>query len=210
MTQVKICGLTDPEDVRMACALGASYVGFVFARGSPRQVGMDRAADLAAAVAPGVARVGVFVEEDYSAISEAVAAARLDVAQVHRRLRGEDLERIPVPVWAVARVTDGAAEMPPSQLLARCRAILFDTAGKQTGGGTGQPFNWSVSAGRELSVPLFLAGGLAPDNVREAICRVRPAGVDVSSGVEKEPGVKDRTKMERFFQEVRQADARSS
>lgn len=209
MTLVKICGLTDREDVRLACALGASYVGFVFARGSARQVGMDRGADLAAAVAPGVSRVGVFIDENYAEISRAVAAAKLDFAQVHRRLRAEDLERIPVPVWAVARVADQTAQVPPPDLLARCKAILFDTAGDRPGGGTGRPFDWRVSAGRDLSVPLFLAGGLAPDNVGDAIARVRPAGVDVSSGVEREPGIKDRGKMERFFHEVRQADARS-
>jgi phosphoribosylanthranilate isomerase len=209
VTQIKICGLTDPEDVRLACALGASYVGFVFARGSPRQVRMDRAAELAAAVAPGVSRVGVFVDEDYEAISQAVAAAKLDLVQVHRPLRAEDLERIPVPVWAVARVADRAADVPPPELLGRCKAILFDTAGDRSGGGIGRPFDWSVSAGRDLPVPLFLAGGLAPDNVGDAIARVHPSGVDVSSGVEREPGVKDRAKLERFFQEVRQADARS-
>jgi phosphoribosylanthranilate isomerase len=207
MTQVKICGLTRPADVRLACALGASYVGFVFAAMSTRRVEIERAGELADAVLPGVARVGVFVDEDPAAIATAVARARLDLVQIHRRLREEDLDAISVPIVTVARVTGAAAAVPEQKLLSRCRAILFDTAGEGARGGTGTRFDWDLVAGRRLPIPLFLAGGLDAENVAEAITRVRPCAVDVSSGVEREPGVKDPVKMERFFEAVRGADA---
>jgi phosphoribosylanthranilate isomerase len=209
VTQVKICGLTEAADVRLACELGASYVGFVFAEASARRVGMEAARDLAGAVAPGVARVGVFVDESYALIARAIEEARLDLVQVHRLLRDEDLEAIAVPVVAVSRVGGSAAATPPPELLSRCRAILFDTAGDVSEGGSGRSFDWGLVAGRSLPVPLFLAGGLDPGNVGDAIRRVRPAGVDVSSGVENEPGVKDPEKMARFFEAVKQADARA-
>jgi phosphoribosylanthranilate isomerase len=209
VTQVKICGLTRATDVRLACELGASYVGFVFAAASARRIEIGAARELARAVAPGVGRVGVFVDESYAFIARAIEEARLDLAQVHRLLRDEDLDAIPVPVMTVSRIGGGAAATPPPELLSRCRAILFDTAGDAREGGTGRSFDWSLVAGRSLPVPLFLAGGLDPGNVGDAIRRVRPAAVDVSSGVEKEPGVKDPEKMARFFEAVKQADARA-
>jgi phosphoribosylanthranilate isomerase len=211
MTQVKICGLTRPEDVRLACDLGASFVGFVFAAGSARQVSLAGARALAEAVSPGVARVGVFVDEDYSLICDAVRQARLDLAQIHRSLREEDLSRIPIPIVAVARLGETAEALPDQELLGQCRAMLFDTASEELPGGTGRRFNWGlVEGGGDLRVPVFLAGGLDPDNVGEAIRRVRPAAVDVSTGVEERPGVKDPAKLASFFEAVRQADALTS
>jgi phosphoribosylanthranilate isomerase len=210
MTQVKICGLTRAEDVELACALGASYVGINFAAKSPRRVTPGQSRDLSRAVRPGALRVGVFVDETYDQISEAVEAAGLDLAQIHRELREEDLERVLVPVVAVARVRGAAAPIPGPALLGRCRAILFDTAAAGRNGGAGIRFDWRLLDGKTFPVPLFLAGGLDPDNVSEAIARVRPAAVDVASGIESSPGIKDRRKMERFFEEVARADGRAS
>jgi len=209
MTQVKICGLTRADDVELACALGASFVGINFAANSPRRVTLGQSRELARAVRPGALRVGVFVDETYDQISEAVEAARLDLAQIHRALREEDLERVPVPVVAVARVGGAAAPIPGPSLLARCRAILFDTAAGRNGG-AGIRFDWRLLDGKTFPVPLFLAGGLDAGNVSEAIGRVRPAAVDVASGVESSPGIKDRRKMELFFEEVARADERAS
>ena len=207
MTEVKICGLTRAEDVRMACALGASYVGFVFAVGSLRRVNLERARELSEAVSGGVGRVGVFVEEDYSFIFDAVREADLDFVQIHRPLRAEDLDSIPVPIVAVAAIGETVGHLPDENLLARCRAILFDAASGEARGGTGQRFNWDLVAAREVRVPLFVAGGLDPDNVGEAIRRFRPSGVDVSSGVEERPGAKDPQKLAKFFAAVKEADA---
>ena len=209
MTGVKICGLTRPADVEKACAFGASYVGFVFAEGSLRRVSLEEASELARASRPGVARVGIFVDEDYAFIGRAVEAARLDLAQIHRPLREEDLDNVLVPIVAVARVAGGVAQVPAPQEFARCRSILFDTAARASGGGSGVRFDWTLLAGKTFPVPIFLGGGLNAENVGEAIARVKPAAVDVASGVETAPGIKDETKMERFFEAVRRADARS-
>jgi phosphoribosylanthranilate isomerase len=209
MTDVKICGLTRPEDVELACSLGAAYVGFTFAAGSPRRVSLETARELAVVTARGVLRVGVFIDESPSEIAAAVDAGRLDLVQLHRKLHPKDLEDPCRPVIAVARVVGAAPEVPPESLLSHCRGLLFDTAYAGRVGGTGRTFDWSLLERRSWPVPVFLAGGLNSSNVFDAIAKVRPAVVDVASGVEHSPGVKDRPKLRRFFEEVRRADAKA-
>jgi len=210
VTEIKICGLTRPEDVALACELGARWLGFNFAAESPRRVELPRAKELAAASAAssGAGRVGVFVRETFDEIRRAVEAASLDIVQIHRPLRAEDLEEIPRPVFAVVRVDAGAPlDLPPTPDLERCRAVLFDTAVPSMDGGSGRAFDWSLLQGRPWPVPFFVAGGLTPENVRMAVERLRPAGVDVASGVEASAGVKDPDRMRRFFRAVKEADA---
>ena len=206
MTDVKVCGLTREEDVRAACALGAAYVGFNFSVLSARRVAPARARSLAAA-ATGALRVGVFVDESYRDIEEAVAQVPLDIVQIHRPLVADDLRHGGGRVLAVVRA-GREEEIPSADLLGRCAGILFDSSSGTGGGGTGVPFDWSLLDGRSWLVPLFVAGGLHPANVADSISRTRPAAVDVASGVEASPGVKDHAKMERFFAAVREADAR--
>jgi phosphoribosylanthranilate isomerase len=205
MTAVKICGLTRAEDVAAACALGAAYVGFNFAAASPRRVTLEAARDLAAASAPGVLRVGVFVAEDAEAIARAVQAARLDLVQLHRRLTEEDVVASPVPIIAVARPSGGAFAVPRHDLLVRCHAVLFDPSE-----GTGAPLDPARIEEASWPVPVLVAGGLTPETVGEVIRRLRPAGVDVASGVESAPGVKDRARLEAFFGAVKEADSEAS
>jgi phosphoribosylanthranilate isomerase len=209
VTQVKICGLTRPEDVERACALGAAYVGLNFVSASPRCVTLERARELAAAAASGVERVGILLDESPEFAALAAEAGRLDLLQIHRPLREEDLDRMPRPVIAVARVVGAMAQVPAPTMLTRCRALLFDTAVAGRPGGTGERFDWNLLEGMSWPVPLFLAGGLTPENVGEGIRRARPAAVDVASGVESAPGVKDEAKMKRFFEAVREADEAS-
>ncbi|HYR46184.1 MAG TPA: phosphoribosylanthranilate isomerase, partial [Thermoanaerobaculia bacterium] len=175
---------------------------------SPRRVTVEAARTLVARVPSGVARVGVFVDETSEQIREAIEAASLDLIQIHRALREKDL-RLPRPVIAVARVEDDAPPAPDG-LLPRCRALLFDAAAGDLAGGTGRPFDWSALDGKRWPVPVILAGGLTAENVGAGIARVRPAAVDVASGVESAPGVKDPRKLRRFFEAVRMADARLS
>ncbi len=210
MTDVKICGLTRPQDVLLACVLGARWLGFNFAAGSPRRLSLAAAREAAAEAPSGVSRVGVFVDETLDEIRRAVEAASLDFVQVHRPLRPEDPREMPRPVFAVVRVPAPPAPLPvpEREALARCRAILFDTAASEAPGGTGRAFDWSLLDGTRWPVPVLLAGGLEADNVAGAIARVRPAAVDVASGVESAPGVKDRSRMERFFRAVQDADGR--
>jgi len=209
VTDIKICGLTRPEDVELSCTLGAAYVGFVFAAGSPRRITLETARELSGVTASGVVRVGVFVDESRSAIAEAVDAGHLDLVQIHRALTGEDVATSPRPVVAVVRVRGGVPELPDEKLLVGCRAMLFDAAEPGRTGGTGRTFDWSIVEKRTWPLPVILAGGLRPSNVFDAITKVRPAAVDVSSGVEHSPGVKDRPGLRRFFEEVRRADAKT-
>ena len=205
MTDVKICDLTREEDVESACALGAAYVGFNFSRLSPRRVTPERARLLTASVPAGVRRVGVFVGEGYPEIGEAADAASLDVVQLHRPLSAEDLERVSLPLLAVAHAGRDS-EIPADAVLDRCAGILFDASVAGVPGGTGVPFDWSLLEGRRWPVPLFVSGGLSPDNVGESIRRTRPDAVDVASGVESAAGVKDHGRLSRFFEAVRRAD----
>src|ERR1700693_3773710 len=152
MTDIKICGLTRREDVDLACALGAAYVGFNFASVSPRRVSLETARDLSRATRPGVARVGVFVHETRGEILEAIEAAGLDFIQIHRSLAAEDLDEMPLPVIAVERVSSRGIEAAPPALLARCRSVLLDTGGGRPGG-TGTAVDSSVLAGMTLAGP---------------------------------------------------------
>lgn len=209
MTEVKVCGLTRLEDVALACELGAAYLGFNFAAVSQRRVTAAEGRRLSDAAAPGVSRVGVFVGESYEMIAQLCDAARLDLVQLHRELSAEDVRRVPRPVIAVTRVSAAGATVPAADLLASCRALLFDAAAPGHAGGAGVAFDWRSIEGRSFPVPFFLAGGLTPENVGEAVARVRPPAVDVASGVESSPGVKDRGRMTRFFEAVRRADAQA-
>jgi len=203
MTAIKVCGLTRASDVELCRALGAEYLGFNFSAKSPRRVDPDRLSRLLAASGD-ARRVGVFVDEPAPAVRRAVEAMKLDAVQVHRELVPGDLE-LGCPVIAVARVSGVETRLPDPGLLLRCRAVLFDTADSGRPGGTGIAFDWSVLAGRRLPVPLGIAGGLNAGNVGRAIAVVRPDFVDVASGVESAPGVKDPGKIRAFFAAV--ADA---
>ncbi|MFN2632379.1 MAG: N-(5'-phosphoribosyl)anthranilate isomerase, partial [Thermoanaerobaculia bacterium] len=147
MTDVKICGLTRPADVALACELGARYLGFNFSAASPRRISPAAARGLVASAPRHVSRVGVFVDETAAEMREAADAADLDFIQIHRVLRPDDIDLSPRPVFAVARVgtTLGA---PPDETLARCRAVLFDAAASGRAGGTGATFDWDLLAGR--------------------------------------------------------------
>lgn len=204
MTAVKICGLTRAEDVAASCALGAAYVGFNFAAASPRRIRLETARELAAACVPGVLKVGVFVNEDAATVAEAVEAAGLDLVQLHRRLTEEDVSAAPVPIIAVARFSGRGFAVPRHELLVRCHAVLFDASE-----GAGTAIDPARVEEASWPVPVLAAGGLTPETVGSLVRRLRPAGVDVASGVESAPGIKDRGRLERFFAAVREADAQA-
>jgi phosphoribosylanthranilate isomerase len=201
MTLVKICGLTRAEDVALACALGARYVGFNFAAGSPRRVAAEAARALSAATIPGVLKVGVFREEDADSVARAVEAGGLDLVQLHRRLTEEDIRGSPVPLIAVAPASGLPAVDFPETVWVRCHAVLLDSSE-----GSGRPVDPSLLSAQRWPVPVFVAGGLTGESVGAVIRRVRPAGVDVASGGESAPGIKDRSRLERLFAAVREAD----
>jgi phosphoribosylanthranilate isomerase len=202
MTAVKICGLTREEDVAAAAELGASILGFNFIPSSPRRISFERARELAAIVPEATLRAGVFAEAGRAEVANAIAAAGLQLVQLHRTVTREDVEGLGAGVMPAVPVEAGRPGLPPSDVLARCRGLLWDSSV-----GRGREIDWElVEAAGPVSVPVFVAGGLSPENVGEVIRRLRPAGVDVASGVESAPGIKDRGRLERFFAAVRKAD----
>lgn len=203
MTGVKICGLSRREDVELSVELGAAYLGFNFSAESPRRIDPETARRLLPACGE-VRRVGVFVAESPRFIREAIEAGGLGLLQFHRELAPADFD-FGLPVVAVCRIGEEEPNWPADALLSRCRALLFDTADRTLPGGTGASFDWSRLDGRSVPTRRWLAGGLGAANVEAAIRRVRPEVVDVASGVEASPGVKDREKLKKFFEAVNRA-----
>lgn len=198
MAQVKICGLSHPEHVAAAVDAGARYVGFVFFARSPRAVTAEQAAALALDVPAGVARVGLFVNPDDAALDAVLAQVPLDIIQLHGSEPPERVAEIKALTGLPVMKAVGVAG--PGDLDALwdyglvADMLLIDAKappGADLPGGNGLPFDWRLLAGRRIVKPWLLAGGLTPQNVAEAIRLTGAAGIDVSSGVETAPGVKD-------------------
>jgi phosphoribosylanthranilate isomerase len=204
-TPVKICGITRADDALAAARLGAHALGFVFYAGSPRYITPERAAEIARKVPPFVTRVGLFVNAEADEVERILAQAPLDLLQFHGDETPAFCARFGVPYIKAARVRQGLDLLQYAQLYGAARALLLDAYVETAYGGTGAAFDWSLIP-RELPLPVILSGGLGPANVADAIRRVRPWAVDVSSGVEASPGIKDPRKMAAFFQGVRNAD----
>jgi phosphoribosylanthranilate isomerase len=210
--RVKICGVTRPADARAAAEAGADAIGLNFHPASPRCVGDAAAAAILRELPPLVAAVGVFVEVPHRAAAERVQAlGRITTVQMHgRQLFPPDCEPLQfIPAFAVR---DAAGLEEVTRYLEACRqagclpaAVLVDGYAAGLAGGTGRTVPWDLLAEFRPPVPLILAGGLTPDNVAEAVRRVRPYAVDVAGGVESSPGVKDPEKMRRFVDNARTA-----
>jgi phosphoribosylanthranilate isomerase len=199
LTRVKICGLTSLEDALIAAEAGADLLGFIFYPPSPRYVTPGRARDIIGALrrAGCTARtVGVFVDEELARVREAVAYCGLDYAQLHG-------EEPPAYVAALGERAIKAVRVRSEADVARLEAYraatyLLDAYHPTMPGGTGLTWDWELALTAKRFGPIILAGGLTPDNVAEAVRRVRPYGVDVSSGVESRPGCKDGAKVRQF------------
>jgi phosphoribosylanthranilate isomerase len=205
MTQIKICGITREEDALFCAAQGADYLGLIFVEGSPRHVTPERAARIADAVraTTHVPRlVGVFVDEKPERVREIAVAVGLDAVQLHGSESDDDCRAVGLPVIKAVRVGD---TLPDTSALETPLWLLFDTLDDRRAGGTGHRFDWSLLAGYRRQKPFFLSGGLTPDSVVAAISLVRPDGLDISSGVEESPGIKNHGKVERLFERVRRA-----
>lgn len=203
---VKICGITRGEDALAAVAAGADALGFVFWPGSPRAVTAETAAHISRELPPFVARVGVFVDASLRELRDTADLAGLDVLQLHGSLSPEDCAGMPrrvikaLSVGAQFRAEDAIA------FGSHAAGVLLDTYSRSSPGGTGVAFDWTRARGLSRRLPfLLLAGGLDPENVAEAISVAQPHGVDVSSGVERSPGVKDHGKLRAFVAAARSA-----
>jgi phosphoribosylanthranilate isomerase len=208
---IKFCGMMRAADVHFAVELGAGFVGAIFA-GGPRLITADHARRMFDGV-EGARRVGVFGEQTADEIARTVETARLDIVQLHADPTPPFIEEVKaktgVETWAAIRVANRLENGQLSALSSCADAILFDARAESALGGTGRAFDWSLLAnarkGRSAPARIVLAGGLTPRIVGEAIARVRPDVVDVSSGVESAPGVKDPQLMRAFVDAVRTA-----
>lgn len=204
-TRIKICGITRAEDAAVAVACGADAIGFVFAP-SPRQVTFAQAAQVAASVPPPVARVGVFVDPEPGLVEEAVAAVGLTAVQLCGHETPGMCSALPVPVIKAIAVGTDFDWDSAEPYRRHAGALLLDTYVAGKAGGTSQAFDWQSAGEPPAWAHLFVAGGLGPDNVAGAIRAIRPFAVDVSSGVESAPGIKDAEKIAAFCAAVRAAD----
>jgi phosphoribosylanthranilate isomerase len=201
---VKICGITSPEDGRMAAEAGADAVGIVFWPGSPRRVDLATASRIAAALPPFVLRVGVFVDADRDELVRAADEAGLDLLQLHGSEPPDAVEGLPRRALKALRVGDGFVLAEALRYEGRAAGLVLDTKDAAAPGGTGRSFDWTLAQGvRDRVKFLMLAGGLHSGNVAEAIRTVRPDAVDVSSGVESAPGRKDPAKVRAFVAAAR-------
>ena len=192
---VKICGITNEEDALLSVAMGATALGFVFAP-SKRQVSPGKVADIVKRLPPGVMTIGVFRDSDPKSVLRVVREAGLRGAQLHGRESVAQVDEVVAELgWVMKAVVAGS---PDAERCDRYRTdlVLFDSPEP----GSGMAYDWGLLANVPKGVRCVVSGGLTPDNVALAIATVAPYGVDVSSGVEREPGKKDATKVRRFVQ----------
>ena len=205
MTRVKVCGLTTERDAELAAAAGAAAVGMVFWPRSPRAVTVDQARRIVRALPPLVQVVGVFVNATPAETAAIADVVGLDVLQLHGDEVVEEWAGTSRPIMKALTLTT----YTDSPWLDRARAVLLDAYDPVRRGGTGEAIDWADARRRAGGRPFVLAGGLTADNVAQAIDEARPDAVDVSSGVEAEPGRKDPARLRAFFDAVRRADDRA-
>ena len=199
--RVKVCGITTREDALLAAELGAAALGFVCWPGSPRFVEPESVAAIAGVLPPFVTTVGVFVNQARATVSRVVERTGIQVVQLHGDEGADDwvgFERSIIKAIGVgASFNAGSLQAWPEAI-----TVLLDTADEARRGGTGRTIDWDMARQVAATRRTILAGGLRADNVAEAIRHIRPYGVDVSSGVEARPGVKDRDRLTAFMRAV--------
>jgi phosphoribosylanthranilate isomerase len=198
MVHVKICGIRSVEDAQAAVEAGADALGFVFYPPSPRYVTPEDADQIIRGLPPFVTTVGLFVDVPLDLINDIAARCRLDRIQLHGHEPPEFCRQLKQPVIKAFRIknVDSLAQLPRYTVSAYLLDAYVEGA---LPGGTGASFPWDLAAQAKPYGPVILAGGLTPENVGAAIARIRPYGVDVSSGVERAPGLKDHQKVRAFI-----------
>lgn len=205
MKPVKICGITRMEDALAAAHAGVHAVGLVFCENSPRHVGIDRAREIVRVLPPFVTAVGLFVNPERSLVEKAITETGISLLQFHGEEGEEFCASFVIPYIKAARVKPGLDLVQYAACYASAKGILLDAFVQGMSGGTGQTFDWGLVPA-DLPLPVILSGGLNPSNVTEAIRKVDPWAVDVSSGVEASKGIKDAAKIAAFMQGVKKAD----
>jgi phosphoribosylanthranilate isomerase len=204
MVQVKICGITTLEDARAAVDAGVDALGFVFYPPSPRYVTPEQAEQIIRALPPFVTTVGLFVDVACDTVNDIAARCGLDRVQLHGRETPEFCCQITRPVIKAIRIKDAESltHVPDYKVSAYLLDAYVEGA---LPGGTGASFSWELVARAKPYGPVILAGGLTPENIEVAVTRIRPYGVDVSSGVERVPGIKDHQKVCQFIARAKAA-----
>lgn len=206
-TAVKICGLSKPDTLEAAIRAGARFVGFVFYEDSPRYVAPDIAASLAREVPTGVRSVGLFVDPEDAFLEQVLGTVPLDMIQLHGHESparvAEIKARFQMPVMKAIRVGEAEDLAEISAYEEAADWLLFDTKSEGALGGTGHAFDWTILKGQIFRKPWMLGGGLNAGNVAGALSILKPAAVDVSSGVESARGVKDAGKIQGFIEAVK-------
>jgi len=205
-TRVKICGITNSEDAAKVIDAGADAIGLVFYRKSPRYIELQCAQEIIRSLPALVTVVGLFVNESAAQIETILNTLSLDQLQFHGDESNSDCIQFGKPYFKAVKVQDKDSVLRAQKLYPDANALLLDTPSKDAAGGTGKTFDWGLVP-TETTTALILAGGLHSDNVTQAIVEVGPYAVDVSSGVESAPGIKDREKIFNFITRVRDADA---
>ena len=190
ITRIKICGITNLNDAQVAVNAGASALGFIFHKKSPRYISPSKVRPIVEALPPFVTPVGVFVDTNEHAVRDICRLARISTVQFHGEESPGYCKRFKhfkiIKAFRVSEVFDFK-----TVLQYKVDAYLFDTFADDAAGGTGKAFNWDLLKNYTFDKPVILSGGLNPENVRQAIEALHPYAVDVSSGVEKSPGIKD-------------------
>jgi len=199
-TRIKICGIKHLDDALKAVECGADAIGLIFVEKSSRYASLTDARVIAESLPPFVTVVGLFMDATEATVREALKVVPLNLLQFHGDESPAFCDQFEIPYIKVLRMRDNVNVVAFAQEYPNASGILLDTYSK-AGGGSGQTFDWSLIP-EDIPLPLILAGGLNPENVASAVETVKPYAVDVSSGVESEPAVKDHKKIEQFIKEV--------
>ena len=203
MIRVKICGITRVADAEKAVELGADALGFIFAK-SPRQITPQKARDITRRISPFVKTVGVFVNERPAKIREIMDFCGLDLVQLHGNESVSSCSELAPRVIKAFRVQGEKSLLQIAEYKNHVRAILLDAYQKGLNGGTGKTFDWRLAVkAKKTGIPMVLSGGLDADNITEALERVNPFAIDISSGIEKRPGIKDHGRMRAFMRKIK-------
>lgn len=203
--KVKICGITSVADAQVAAEAGADMIGLMLYEGSPRHITLPQAEEISRSLSPFVQRVGVFVNPEEALVMEAIATCGLNLLQFHGDESPGFCTQFGLMSVKALRVQDAASIAALANY--HTEAFLLDAYSKAGLGGTGEKFNWDLAIeAQKFGKPIFLAGGLTPENVADAVRKVRPFAVDVSSGVESAPGKKDAAKVRAFIQAAKSVE----
>ncbi len=205
-TKVKICGLTTLEDARFASGALADFLGFIFYDGSPRYIEPAKAGAIINWI-EGPEKVGVFVNQPLDDVNSIARQTGIDLVQLHGNESPEYCELVEKPVIKAIHIADDTKSDDLLETIEQYEGIveyfLFDTKTDDAWGGTGQVFDWKLLNKQNMATPFFVAGGLNASNIKEAIRIANPTAVDISSGLERAPGIKDFDKIEEFFDVMR-------